>query len=366
MSTERALSRAALYAARPTLLLDGRRSPLADELLLSAQVNEQREGPAWAELRFANVSRSSERGIGWAFETEEESPIGLGTALVLSMGDESDPREIFQGTVSGLEAVFGPEHPPELIVLAEDPLQKARMKRRTRTHSETTLGDLVESLAAEMGLRARVSHLDHPVGTQVQINETDLGFLRRLLERHDAWMRVSGGELHAAPWGEGEGSGEEITLELHSQLKRVRLLADLAHQVSTISYSGWDAAQGEAIRVESDGSLPLGPGSGRTGRQMLEEAFGPRTEHAGAFLARDEREARALVQAVHLERARRFVLVEGCTQGHPDLRVGSRVRIVGVGPRFENTYTVTRACHRFDPQNGYETDFEAEGAYFGG
>lgn len=364
MSTERALSRAALYAARPAILLDGRRSTLADELVLAAQVSEGRDGLSWAELRFANVSRTSDQGIGWAFENAEQRPIELGTELRLSMGDEFDAREIFRGMVSGLEAVFGPEHPPELIVLAENALQKARMKRKTRTHLDVRLGRLVESLASEMGLRAQVTGLDQPIGTQVQINETDLGFLRRLLDRYDAWMRVSGGELVAGPWR--EAAGQEVTLELHSQLKRVRLLADLAHQVSTISYSGWDAARGQTIRVESDESLVLGPGSGRTGRQILEQTFGVRTEHAGAFLAADEREARALVQVVHGERARRFVLVEGCTQGHPDLRVGSRVRILGVGVRFENTYTVTRTCHRFDLENGYETDFEAEGAYFGG
>ncbi len=364
MSTERALSRSALYAARPILRVNGRRSALVDELLLSASVNEQRDGLGWAEFRFANVSRSSDRGIGWAFEVSPESSIALGAVLGLSMGDETEPREIFQGMVSGLEAVFGPDHPPELIAFAEDSLQKARMKRRTRTYFDTTLSALVETLASDMGLRARVTGLDHFIGTQVQINETDLGFLRRLLERYDAWVRVVEGELQAAPWG--SHSEGEITLELHSQLKRVRLLADLAHQVSSISHHGWNAVQGEPLRVESNGSLPLGPGSGRTGKQILEETFGPRQEHVGAFLAADEREARALAQAVHLSRARRFVLVEGCTQGHPELLVGSRVRLLGIGPRFENVYTVTRTCHRFDLENGYETDFEAEGAYFGG
>ncbi len=33
--------------------------------------------------------------------------------------------------------------------------------------------------------------------------------------------------------------------------------------------------------------------------------------------------------------------------------------------RFDNTYYVTRACHRFDLDLGYETDFEAECAYLG-
>jgi hypothetical protein len=41
------------------------------------------------------------------------------------------------------------------------------------------------------------------------------------------------------------------------------------------------------------------------------------------------------------------------------------VRLSGLGPRFSNTYYVTRCCHRFDTERGYETDFSAEGACLG-
>lgn len=364
MSTEPPIAQASLYAARPSFLLNGQRCPAADELLVCAEVHEERDGLAHAELRFADTVRTSERGIGWAFETEGGSPLSLGMSVRLFMGDETSPQEIFQGIISAVEISFEPAHPPELLVFAEDALWKARMRRRTRTYTERTLGGLVETIAAELGLRPRVSGLDQDPGTQVQINETDLGFLRRVLERFDGWMKISGQELEAGPWS--QGSLREITLELHSLLKSVRVTADLADQVSAVTYSGWDAVQGAVIHVESNGALPLGPGTGRTGTQVLEEAFGPRREHAGSFVTADDREARALVDSLYLQRARRFVIVDGCAAGHPGLRVGTRVRLQGLGPRFDNTYTVTRTCHRFDLINGYETDFEAEGARFGG
>lgn len=364
MTFEQSIAQEALYAARPSLRLNGAPAPVADELLLSAEMHEQRDGLARAELRFANAARRSDRGIHWAFETTDASPLSLGVSLELFMGDETNARRVFQGTISALEAVFGSEHPPELIVLAEDAFQKARLKRRTRTFLPMTVAALVEAIAAEHGLRARVTGLNHNLGTQVQINETDLGFLRRVLERYDGWMRISGRELEAGPWS--EASGEEIVLELHGLLKSVRVTADLAHQTSAITSSGWDAVQGAVIRVESRRDVPPGPGSGRTGTQVLEDAFGPRREHAGAYVAADAQEARALVDALYLQRARRFVVVEGCAVGHTALRVGSRVRLLGLGPRFDNTYTVIRTCHRFDLTHGYGTEFEAEGSRFGG
>jgi phage protein D len=58
--------------------------------------------------------------------------------------------------------------------------------------------------------------------------------------------------------------------------------------------------------------------------------------------------------------------VEGTAEGNPQIRVGTHVELTGLGDRFSNTYYVTRACHRYDLANGYETDFEAECAYWGG
>ena len=37
--------------------------------------------------------------------------------------------------------------------------------------------------------------------------------------------------------------------------------------------SGWDAVRGQAINVSSDGSADLGPGSGRSGSQVLAAVF---------------------------------------------------------------------------------------------
>jgi uncharacterized protein len=36
-----------------------------------------------------------------------------------------------------------------------------------------------------------------------------------------------------------------------------------------------------------------------------------------------------------------------------------------MSPRFDNTYYLVHAVHRFDPQRGYETEFEAETAFLG-
>jgi phage protein D len=79
----------------------------------------------------------------------------------------------------------------------------------------------------------------------------------------------------------------------------------------------------------------------------------------------DAGEAQALADAAFDRRARRFVLVEGTAEGNSALRVGTHLKLVGLSPRWDNTYYVVRATHRFDSEQGYRTDFEAECAFLG-
>ena len=66
------------------------------------------------------------------------------------------------------------------------------------------------------------------------------------------------------------------------------------------------------------------------------------------------------------QRLRRFLVAYGVSEGNPNLRVGSHLKLVGLGPRFDNTYYTSATAHRFDTTRGYETEFTAECAYLGG
>jgi phage protein D len=183
-----------------------------------------------------------------------------------------------------------------------------------------------------------------------------------VVQRYDGDVQVVGDELHVSPRADVRRGAVE--LQLFSQLSRIRVLADLAHQVTGTSVTGWDARAGQRVSAQSSGAH-LGPGSGRSGAQILRDALASRTEHVGQFAVSTDSEARALADAAFDQRARRFVRVEGSAVGNPALRVGTHVSLSGVSPRFDNTYYVVRARHRFDARHGYQTQFEAECAYLG-
>jgi phage protein D len=345
---------------RPTIRVDEREFATVDELMLGLEMTEREGGLSTLELRVSNVA-SFDAGDG-ALAFEDDSVLKLGAALAVYGGDVTEPREVFRGTITGLEAEFPADGAPTLVALAEDVFQRARMARRTKLHENVTIDRLARDLASRLGLTPVVTELSRDLGSQIQLNESDLAFLRRLLARHDGDMQVVGTELHVAPRAEVQRG--TLELELHSQLRRARVLADLAHQVTGVSVRGWNPAEGAAV-LGSSGGTNLGPGRGRTGAQLLRQALGERAHNVAHLAVATDSEARALSEAAFDERARRLVLVDGTADGNPALRVGTHVSLSGMGGRFDNTYYVTFARHRWDESRGYETDFLAECAFFG-
>lgn len=357
---ESALSQLAVYSARPTLRIDTEEIPIVSELLIGFEMVEKEGGLSTAELRFSNVA--SESGGGAAFAFDDDRFLQLGSSLAIYGGDELAPQEIFQGVITGFEAEFPELGPPELVVQAEDIFQRARMLRRTKFHQDLTIQDLANQIAGELSITAVASQFTDNIGHQMQLNESDLAFLRRLLARYDGDLQIVGQEMHVSP--RSEVSRGSVTLQLHNQLRSATFTADLAHQVSDVSIIGWDPMKGERVNKNSTGQN-LGSGRGSTGAEILSDKFGERPHLISHLAAITNEEAEAMAQAAFDKRARQFVCVEGTAEGNPAIRVGTNLTLSGVGQRFENDYYVTEACHRWDVNLGYETDFCAECAYLG-
>jgi uncharacterized protein len=359
--SEVATTATATYTATPTVQIDEQSFAKVNELLLTMEMTEQVGGLSCLELRFSNIASEPMGMADFAFE--DDQILKLGAAITVYSGSEAGPQEIFRGHITGLEADFGEESPPELVVLAEDMAQQARMARRTEVYPESSLADIARQIAQRLSLTPVITGLTRTTDTWVQMNESDLCFLRRLLARYDADVQVVGTELHVSPRGDVRRG--EVELALHSQLRKARLLADLAHQVNEVTVTGWNPLQGQRTNGSSRGDA-LGPGRGQTGAEILRRTLGERHHHISQLAAPTEAESTALAAAAFDDRARRFVTVCATAEGNPAIRVGTYTKLTGLGDRFDNSYYVVRTCHRFDLARGYETDFEAECAYWGG
>jgi uncharacterized protein len=348
------------FRATPTIRLNGEENERLTSLVVAMVMSEQTGGLSSLELRVTNAASLTSGAAEYAFDAGGE--LELGAEIIVGAGDASAPVEIFRGYVTGLEGLFDQDGPPELVILAEDGLQKARFARRTKVYEDQSLADIVREIANEHGLTPQLTGLDENFGTQVQMNETDLGFLRRLLARVDADMQIVGTDLQVSPRAQVRRG--EVTLTLGDGLKNVRVLADLAHQITKATVKGWDVFNGSAVDAEGPENA-LGPGAGRKGGDIVSEKFSERTQHSSQFMSYDQSEADALAASVRNGRARRFLRAQGVADGNPSLRVGTHVQLRGVGDWFANTFYVVAAKHLFDLRAGYRTEFEAECAFLG-
>ena len=358
---ETPLSQSAIYSARPTVRIAGEADARVTELVMAMRMEEHEGGMSSLELRFSNLAPTTDGAAELAFGGD--SKLKLGADIAIYSGDATRPREIFRGKVAAMELEYKVGSGPELTVLAEDALSVARRARCSKVYTDKSPADVVRAIASDLGLTAVLSGLDSPVATWAQLNESALSFLRRLLGRFDADVQIVGEELQVSP--RKDVSRGTVELALFGQLTKVRVIADLADQVSKVTACGWNAKDGAAAKGEASSGTHLGPGSGRDGKAVLEEALESRAEHLGHVAVGTDAEAQAIAEAAFDLRARRFVRAEGTAEGNPQLRVGSGLKLTGVAPQFDNTYYVVRACHLYDLRQGYRTDFSAECAYLG-
>lgn len=357
---EMLLTELGLYNARPTLRVDGQQNDRIDRLLRSMVMSEQEGGLSSLRVSFINWESQEDGSARPAFE--DEALLKLGTELKVYGGEVAAPTEVFSGKVSAIEFAADPDGPPHLTVYAEDGCAKARLTRYTEVYPDKTLKQVVEAVARRASLTPQVTGLTDITDTWFQCNESDLAFLRRLLRRFGADAQVVGSELHVSPRDQVHRNDVELTL--NSQLHRVRVVADLAQQATEVKVTGFDPLQGQAVSGTGS-SAPLGPGTGRKGKDELQGVFQAREEQLSHQLALSQTEADALAKAHFAARARSFVRVEGVCEGNPSIRVGSHVALKDLSRRWDNTYYVIACEHRFDARRGFETAFTAESAFFG-
>jgi phage protein D len=355
-TSETPVAERAAYSARPTVRVDGQPNEQVAQMLRGCVVREAEGGLSTLAMTLSNWG-VGDGGIGLLFDAGGD--IALGTQLKLYFGEITAPRAVFEGAVHAIEASASVGTPPEISFLAEDGLFASRQARRSATYVDMTPADVLRQVGERLGLRCDIGDLGGGAGTWAQLNESDLAFLRRLLARHDADLQLSGDQLQVRKRADRDRGN--LSLSLYSQLQRVRVVADLADQVTQVSAGGFDVAAGNAVTATSRGAA-AGPGSGTTGAQAL-GAIRERSEHLAPLLCQNQAEAQALADAAFDQRARRFVRVHGSTEGNAELRVGTTLRIDGIGRRFDNSYAVVEVTQRWDLISGYQTDFIAQSAY---
>jgi uncharacterized protein len=347
------------FASRPRLRVNGEQLPdLGEGLLRTLFVEETTLGLFRCEASFRNTGNSSAQEGYLLFDRRT---LDFGKTFSVEFGHPGDEGPVFSGRISGLEASYLPDGQAELLILAEDGFQELRAERRTRTFEKTTDAKVIKQVASQNNLTHRVD-VDGPTHRLVaQVNQTDLAFLRERAAAVGADLWFDDRTLYAQT--RARRNHGNLTLAYGGRLLEFTVLADLAHQRTSLRITGWDVGEKATIDVEATASTVQAElHGGHSGSALLPAT---RTERLAGVVPLSRQEAQSLAETRYRARARGFVRGQGVADGSPALRVGTTVTLEEIGPLFDGPYYVTMARHSFDTFNGYRTTFHVERPWIG-
>ena len=341
-----------LKVSRPKILVDGEENPSLAPGLLSLLIAETTSGLYRCEARFGNWGTSEEKTDFLYFD---RATLDFGKSLKIKYAGET----LFDGKIMALEAQFHDRGARNINVLAEDRFQDLRMTRRTRTFSDMSDSQIINQIAGDHGLSPQVSVSGPTYKVLAQVNQSDLAFLRERARAIDAELWMDGNKLNVK--SHSARTGTTLRLDFRANLRAFSVLADLAHQRTSLTVNGWDVASKEGISFEATESAITSELNGDTsGASILSSAFGPRKEALVHTVPMSSQEAQTEAETYFKMSARRFVVGRGVAETTSDLRVGSYVNLQGLGPLFSGKYYLTDVQHLFDNCLGLRSEFTAE------
>jgi phage protein D len=319
-------------------------------------VEETTLGLFRCEANFRNWE-STNGAVGFTYF--DRRVLDFGRAFSIEFGAPGVSGPVFAGRIMAIEGRYPAGQIPEVLVLAEDRLQDLRMERRTRSFENLSDADIFRRIASAQGLQAQVD-VDGPTyRVVVQLSQSDLAFLRERAAAIDAELWVDNRTLYVQ--ARARRNSGSVRLTYGKDLLEFTVLADLAHQRSTVRVTGWSVADKQPIKADASTAAIGSELAGlQGGSAILATALAPRTETVAAATPLAQPEARAMAEARYRARARGFVRGTGVVDGNPKVRVGARLTLAGLGPLFNGDYTVTRARHSFTLREGFRTTFDVE------
>jgi len=326
--------------ALPQVLVEVDGSPLEEAAineLAAVRVRHRLAAPAQCELTFHGP-------------VETDLPAAGSDLRVAVAGHDT---RLFEGQVTAVEHVFGPDRDYSLVVRSYDALHRLRKRQQARAFVQMTVDSIASELANDLGLDSQAAESGPVWQNVVQHNETDLELLVVLAARSGLYPVIRDGVLHLITL---EGEGGSVDLALGEELLEARVELNGEQAARSVSAAGWDPLRAEAHHAEAS--------SPRTGRDIgaeVDPGDVGGTGEVGLFgeYASDEAHVAALAQAELDARAAGEVTLWGIAEGDPELQAGTPVELSGLRDELDGTYVLTDVTHTIDGIRGYLTELSS-------
>jgi phage protein D len=281
----------------------------------------------------------------------------------IEMGYGSALEEVISGSIESIRASFDADGRSKLTVTGFDRLRSLMKRQASQPASwgsdskQMTYGEIVKEIAKKYGLSADVDDMGEKRPKEKQDEGNDYDFIANKLAKEIGFeVYVDRQTLHFH--SPRTATAEIVTgLEWGKSLISFNPVMEGPARIGCIEVRGWNPDKQEAV-VGTAG--PGGPGAGKFGaiaggalRAGAEEAVEHVWRPDFATAERVKRHAGAILA----ERSRNHITGEGECLGIPEIKPGTRIKLSGLGSRFDKAYYVTDVNHSIN-SSGYLTRFE--------
>ncbi|MEI7848472.1 MAG: VgrG-related protein [Chloroflexota bacterium] len=264
-------------------------------------------------------------------------------------------NQLISGEITAIEPIFSEGGKIRFRIRGYDLAHRLTLGKKTRAFGGTspapTVTDtqIVNSIAAQNGMIARVDPLSITYNYVLQHNQSDWDFLWSRARMLGFELYVVGKILNFVKAGKARIL-KPTALKWGENLQRFEPRIVAAGAVTKVTVQGWDPKK--QSKVKGTSSMFLGndiakiPGALLPGSKTIMLAYSSRAEDfISSPMATSSGTADKLAAARMAEHESQFVRASGEAEGHPGIIAGSNIFISRVGARFTGKYYVTEARH---------------------
>src|SRR3954451_18477806 len=156
------------------VLLNGTpQTSIVRDNLLDVLIEQDLFLPDSCTLRIADVHDEPSLSAMGYYEILDADTFSIGATLVVKLGHEQTPTEVFNGEITSVELDANVDTYPVLSVRALDRSHRMRRQRKTRAFVNMTDSSLARQIAGEYGLSAQITSTSTVHEHIFQDNQTD-------------------------------------------------------------------------------------------------------------------------------------------------------------------------------------------------
>lgn len=256
---------------------------------------------------------------------------------------------LFSGTITADEQRYSAGGELECRIRAYDDLFKLRKQQHVRSFDNTTIFDVITSVAREHGMEVQGGNTGVISNQLVQWQQSDLEFINELAAQSARYLILRDNTIKLID-DQGENGGEPVKLMLGANLHFVQSARNIDSACSQVDTSAWDPSratytEGQEVSAVADVMRDTSLNTLDAERVQVNQ------------IARSTEQASVLARAEITRRRAAVSSVSGDVDGSADLYPGKIVTIIGVEALLNEQYMLTSCFHHLSRQQGYTVSF---------